>query len=149
VNEADKEDTTMEALMNVLPSITIALTPFLVVIALLRLADFVSARREARLARQIALTDAIHRELGAVAAPMVSRRPGGGWLVSMAVPLDRPGTTAAIVRITERMFTPDGGGVDPLRILLTPAAARPVAGASTGSSGRRVGSTTSALPALS
>jgi hypothetical protein len=135
----------MEVLMNALPGTMIALTPFLVVIALLRLADFVSARREASHARQIALTDAIHRELGAVAAPVVSRRPGGGWLVSMAVPLDRPGTTAAIVRITERMFARDGGGSDPLRILLTPAAVRPV----TGASGRRVGTTASALPALS
>jgi hypothetical protein len=137
----------MEALINGLLSTAIALTPFLVVIALLRLAESVSVRREARLARQIALTNAIHRELGAVAAPVVSRGPGGGWLVSMAVPLDRPGTTAAIVRITERMFARDG--VDPLRILLTPAATRPVAGASAGSSGRRVGSAASALPALS
>ena len=139
----------MEALMNALPSAAIALTPFLVVFALLRLADSVSARREASHACQIALTDAIHRELGAVAAPVVSRRPGGGWVVSMAVPLDRPGTTAAIVRITERLFAPDGRCVDPLRILLTPAAARPVAGASAGSSGRRVGFTAPALPALS
>ena len=136
----------MEAPMNALLGTAIALTPFLVVIALLRLADFVSARREVSIARQIALTNAIHRELGAVAAPMVSRRPGGGWLVSVAVPLDRPGTTAAIVRITERMFAPDSGGADPLRIVLTPAATRP---ASAGSSGRRVGSTASALPALS
>jgi len=139
----------MEALMNALPSTAIALTPFLVVIALLRLAESVSVRRDARNARQIALTDAIHRELGAVAAPMVSRRPGGGWLVSMAVPLDRPRTTAAIVRITERMFARDGGGADPLRILLTPAATRRVTGTSAGSSGRRVGGTASALPALS
>ena len=139
----------MEAPMNAVLSTAIALTPFLVVIALLRFADFVSARREASVARQIALTNAIHRELGAVAAPMVSRRPGGGWLVSMAVPLDRPGTTAAIVRITERMFAPAGGGADPLRILLTPAATRPVAGASAGTSGRRVGSAASAFPALS
>jgi hypothetical protein len=138
----------MEALMNALPGTAIAVTPFLLVIALLRLADSVSARREARLVRQIALTDAIHRELGAVAAPVVSRRPGGGWLVSMAVPLDRPGTTAAIVRITEHMFARDCG-VDPLRILLTPAATRHGAGPSAGSSGRRVGSTVSALPALS
>jgi len=138
----------MEALINGLLSIAIALTPFLVVIALLRLAESVSVRRDARNARQIALTDAIHRELGAVAAPMVSRRPGGGWLVSMAVPLDRPRTTAAIVRITERMFARDGD-VDPLRILLAPAARRPAAGGSARSSGRRVGSTASAVPALS
>ena len=137
----------MEALINGLLSIAIALTPFLVVIALLRLAESVSVRRDARNARQIALTDAIHRELGAVAAPMVSRRPGGGWLVSMAVPLDRPRTTAAIVRITERMFASDRGG-DPLRILLTPAATRPASSASGGSSARRVGRAASTLPAL-
>ena len=138
----------MQVPMNALLSTAIALTPFLVVMALLRLADFVSTRREASHARQIALTDAIHRELGAVTAPVVSRRSGGGWLVSMAVPLDRPGTTAAIVRITERMFARDGG-VDPLRILLTPTATRPAAGASAGASGRRVGPAASALPALS
>ena len=132
--------------MNALLSSAIALAPFVVVIALLRFADSVSARSEARHARQIALTDAIHRELGAVAAPVVSRRPGGGWLVRMAVPLDRPGTTAAIVRITERMFARDGDGVDPLCILLTPAAARPATGASAGSSGRRVGPARPALP---
>jgi hypothetical protein len=138
----------MEALIHGLLRTAIALAPFLVVFALLRLADSVSARREVSRARQVALTDAIHRELGAVAAPVVSRRSGGGWLVSMAVPLDRPGTTAAIVRITEHMFARDCG-VDPLRILLTPAATRHGAGPSAGSSGRRVGSTVSALPALS
>ena len=138
----------MEALIHGLLRTAIALAPFLVVFALLRLADWVSARREVSRGRQIALTDAIHRELGAVAAPVVSRRPGGGWLVSMAVPLDRPGTTAAIVRITEHMFARDCG-VDPLRILLTPAAIRPGTGPSAGSSSRRVGSPASALPALS
>ena len=68
----------MEALtmMNALLSTAIALTPFLVVIALLRVADSVSARSEASHARQIALTDAIHRELGAVAAPVVSASSG-------------------------------------------------------------------------
>jgi hypothetical protein len=136
----------MHALTQALLSLAIAVTPFLVVIALLRLADLVSARSEARHARQIALTDAIHRELGAIAAPVVSRGPGGGWLVSMAVPLDRPGTTAAIVRITEHMFASDGD--NPLRILLTPAASRPISSASAGSSGRRVGAVASTLPAL-
>jgi hypothetical protein len=66
----------------------------------------------------------------------------------MAVPLDRPGTTAALVRITERMFAPDAG-TKRLRIVLTPRTARPAAtGASTGSGQRRVGSATPALPAL-
>ena len=125
-----------------------AISPFLVVIALLRIANARSTRRERCQARQIVLTDAIHRELGAVAAPVVSRR-GSGWLVRMAVPLDRPGTTAAIVRITERVFARENDGGDRLRILLTPAASRLTPGAPTGSSDARRGRAADALPALS
>ena len=137
------------AMVNVALSSAVALTPFLIVVALLRIADAVSTRRQECGARQIMLTDAIHRELGAVAAPVVTRRRGGGWLVRMAVPLDRPGTTAAIVRITERMFARSGDESDPLCILLTPAAPRPVTDVRAGSSGRRVGPTGRAVPALS
>jgi hypothetical protein len=76
---------------------------------------------EARYARQIALTDAIHRELGAVAAPTVTQR-GGGWLVDMMVPLDSPATVAAILGVTERAFAAaDGAGVEPLQITLRSA----------------------------
>src|SRR5262245_35777528 len=125
-----------------------AISPFLVVIALLGIANARSKRRERRIARQIMLTDAIHRELGAVAAPVVTRR-GRGWLVRMAVPLDRPGTTAAIVRITERVFAREGDSGDRLRILLTPSAARLASGAPSGSPGSRRGRPAAALPALS
>jgi hypothetical protein len=107
--------------MMTLLGIAVTLTPFLAVIALLRLADYIVARREASVARQMELTDAIHRELGAAAAPSVRRPLGGGWLVSMAVPLDRPGTVAALLRITHRAFAAADGG-KPVRIVLTPAA---------------------------
>jgi hypothetical protein len=39
--------------------------------------------------RQIAVTDAIHRELGAVVAPVVRRRGRHTWTVAVAAPLDR------------------------------------------------------------
>lgn len=97
----------------------VALTPFLLVVLALRLSAYVARRRETIVARQIALTDAIHRELGAVAAPLVEKRLGGGWLVSMVAPLDRPGTTAALVRITERVFARERDA-NALRIVLTP-----------------------------
>jgi hypothetical protein len=100
-----------------------ALLPIAAIIALLRVFDAVARRRDVRVARQIALTDAIHRELGAVAAPVVTRRFGGGWLVRMSAPLDRPGTTAALVRIAERHFALDVG-TSRLRIVLAPAEAR-------------------------
>ena len=103
--------------------LALAMIPFVAVAVLLRVADHVARRREVRVARQIALTVAIHRELGAVAAPFVSRRFGGGWLVRMTAPLDRPGTTAALVRIAERQFASDAG-TSRLRIVLLPAELR-------------------------
>src|SRR5262245_36240468 len=110
-------------MMTTLAGLAIAVTPFLAIMALLRLVDRIARRRDVAHARQIALTDAIHRELGAVAAPTVRRRFGGGWRVDMAVPANRPGTTAALVRITERMFVAPGGReAKRFRMLLTPAA---------------------------
>jgi hypothetical protein len=107
--------------MMTLVGIAVALTPLLVVVALLRLADSVAARREASIARQVQLTEAIHRELGAAAAPVVRHPLWGGWLVSMAVPLDRPGTVAALLRITHRAFASTEHEA-PVQIVLTPSA---------------------------
>jgi hypothetical protein len=108
-------------MMTTLLASGIAVTPLVGIVGALWLAKRAEARRDARYARQIALTDAIHRELGAVAAPTVTQR-GGGWLVDMTVPLDSPATVAAILRVTERAFAPaDGSGVGPLQITLRPA----------------------------
>jgi hypothetical protein len=71
-----------------------------------------------RYARQIALTNAIHMELGAVAAPVVSRRLGGPWRIGIAVPFEQPDTVAAIVRITDRVLG-ERRGADPFQIVLT------------------------------
>ena len=112
-------------MMTALPGIAMVVTLVLGLIGWLWLAERARARRNARHARQIALTDAIHRELGAVAAPLVTRRRGE-WLVSMRVPLDRPTTVAAILSVTEREFAPAGGaGVGPYQIALTPAPREP------------------------
>jgi len=78
--------------------------PFVAVSALLRLVERRQDRRDLQRDQQIMLTDAIHWELGAVAAPVVSRRPGGGWRVSMAVPIDRPAVVTALLRVTARHF---------------------------------------------
>jgi hypothetical protein len=50
---------------------------------------------------QITVTDAVHAALGAVAAPRVTRRPGGGWRVQMRVPPGRWDLAAELVRVTE------------------------------------------------
>ena len=87
--------------------IAVVLMPFAAIAGLLRLVDRIGQRRDARYARQIELTDAIHRELGAIVAPTVRRRRGGGWLISMAAPLDPPGAIPTILRITDERFGAD------------------------------------------
>jgi hypothetical protein len=103
-----------------LTTAVVLLLPFLAISALLVLAERLQDRRERARYRQIALTDAIHRELGAVAALTVRQRLGGGWAVSMAVPLDRPAAVAAILRVTGQHFSPQEQEAVPLEIILTP-----------------------------
>ena len=90
--------------------------PVAVVMGLLRLAGRAERRREEGRARQVMLTDAIHSKLGAVVAPVVSRRRGG-WDVSIAVPFARPALVAEVVSIVHGDFTSRHGGAP--RIVLT------------------------------
>ena len=118
--------------MTLILELLVVATPFLALGALLRLAGRVRERRELCIARQIALTDAIHRELGAAAAPEVTRAWNGAWTVRMAVPLQREILVATLTRITRDFFSSvDGMAAAPLRILLTerePAARRSLPG---------------------
>ena len=95
--------------------------------ALLALAERRQNRRDSERDRQIMLTDAIHWELGAVAAPVVSRRPGGGWRVFMTVPIDQPAAVAALLRLTVRHFAAEKAA-ERLEIVLRPGTfgARPL-----------------------
>ena len=107
-------------------TIMIALLPFLAVWALLDLSRRIQRRREARVARQIALTDAIHRELGPVAAPDVTRSLSGEWTVSMRLPLEREATVGVITRLTQDLFRRlDRQETPRLRLVLIPQVARP------------------------
>lgn len=99
---------------------------FAVVGGLLWLAGMIREKREAGVARQIALTDAIHRELGAAAAPDVRRSWTRGWIVSVRLPLYREGTVGTITRITHDLFRRlDGQDPPRLRLVLIPRELRP------------------------
>ncbi len=105
--------------MSGLPEILVLAIPLAVIGGLLSLADRARARRTRRIERQIALTDAIHRELGAAAAPEVTGGPRGGYVVRMGVPLHQPALVGALARITHELFARvDGPGAPALRLVL-------------------------------
>ena len=108
-------------------TIMIALIPFLAVWGLLVLARALERRRQAQVFRQIALTDAIHRELGAAAAPNVHRTWSGDWVVSVRVALSREATVGSIARIANDLFWRLDRQEPPrLRVVLIPQDVRPV-----------------------
>ena len=128
--------------MSAHPEIAIVtmLLPFLAVAGLLWLTGWIRKRREACIARQIALTDAIHRELGAAAAPEVRRGRSREWIVSVRVPLHREETVGAITRITHEVFRRLEREDPPrLRMVLRPQESRPRAHTMTMGSTRAAG----------
>ena len=79
--------------------IALVLLVFAAPFLLLRLAGHAQRARDERIGRQIAVTDAIHRELGAIVAPFVTRRRRNAWEVAMTAPLDRPVAIGRILAI--------------------------------------------------
>ena len=88
-----------------LAAILVALIPPVAIAMLLRLAERAQRKHDERIARQIELTDAIHRELGAIVAPSVQKRRGGGLVVHMTVPFDRPELVATLLTVTKQVFS--------------------------------------------
>lgn len=105
----------------VIAALVMVAIPFVAVSAVLLVVERLQDRRDSQRDRQIMLTDAIHWELGAAAAPVVRRRLGGGWRVLMAVPFDRPAEVAALLRVTQGHFAAEERGSEPLEIVLTPS----------------------------
>ena len=75
--------------MAALAAVVVLAMPIAVVVGLLGLATVMERRREEVVARQVALTDAIHGAMGPVVAPVV-RRGRGGWVGVLAVPVGQP-----------------------------------------------------------
>jgi hypothetical protein len=111
-------------MMTTVLGIVILAAPFVALVALVWLRDRRLARRHREIARQIALTDALHARLGAVVAPVVRRRQHG-WHVAVAVPVERAGVVATVLSAADEVFGP--GGYE-IALSRQPAAA-PAAGA--------------------
>ena len=91
--------------MAALAIVVVLAIPVAGVVGLLALATLVQARREALIARQVALTDAIHAVLGPVVAPIV-RRGRRGWVGVLPVPLGHP-QIGLMVAIAQAELGPD------------------------------------------
>ena len=83
-----------------------AVFPFILIGALLELVTRSQRARLAAAVRQVAVTDAIHRELGAVVAPVVRRGRWGRWQLLIAVPFERPDTVARVLEVAYQAFAP-------------------------------------------
>ena len=99
-------------------------SPILVIIGLLALAAWRDRRREATVARQIRLTDAIADELGPIVAPLVRKPLGRPWRVDIQVPVGRPATVSRIVAIAHDTLTRTGAGRYELVLTPDPAPVR-------------------------
>jgi hypothetical protein len=89
--------------METLVGLLFAAAPFGLMAALLLLAERRAKRRDTEIARQIALTDALHAQLGAIVAPVVRRRRRE-WEVSVAVPVDQPAVALSVLRTVDDVF---------------------------------------------
>jgi hypothetical protein len=87
-------------------SVMVALLPFTLVVAALKISSWRQRTRLAEVTRQIAVTDAIHAELGAIVSPVVTRKLGRGWRLAIPVPLDRPDTVMRVLDAAYRAFEP-------------------------------------------
>jgi hypothetical protein len=102
--------------MIVLAGLVFAVLPLVLVLVLLAIATRRERRVTEAVAQQIAVTDAIHRELGAIVAPTVEPRSRGPWRVTIPVPFERPELIASVLGITHRTVARGR----PMEIVLTP-----------------------------
>jgi hypothetical protein len=102
-------------------------SPILLVLGLLGLAAWRDRRREAVVARQIRLTDALADEMGPVVAPLVSKPIGRPWRVEVQVPVGRPAVVSRVVAIAHDVLTRTGASRYELVLTPSPAPARPLA----------------------
>lgn len=87
--------------------VAVVMLPASLVAALLLAVGRTERARDARIARQVAVTDAIHRELGAVVAPVVKRRFGRDR-VEIAVPFESPAIVGRVVAIAHAAMLQTG-----------------------------------------
>ena len=100
--------------METLVGILVLAAPVAIVVALFARLDRRERRHGLEIQRQIALTDAIHARLGAIAAPVV-RRGREGWRIAVAVPFERPAVVDGVLAAVHQEF----GGAHDYTVMLS------------------------------
>jgi len=85
-------------------AVVAVLFPAALLTAVLLLSAWRERIRLVAVARQIAVTDAIHGELGAVVSPVVRHRLWGRWQLMIPVPFDDLDTVTHVVRTAYGAF---------------------------------------------
>jgi hypothetical protein len=101
-------------------SLMVALLPIALLVAALQLSSWRQRVRLAEIARQIAVTEAIHAALGAVVSPVVRRTLWGGWRLAIPVPLDRPDVVVQVLDAASVAFSAAERTSPRFEIVLTP-----------------------------
>ena len=89
--------------METVIGLVFAASPMILTVALLAGAERRQRRAQDAIARQIALTDALHARLGALLAPVVKRR-GRVWQVNVALPVEHPEAVGAVLAAVDEVF---------------------------------------------
>ena len=102
-------------------TVVAVLLPVAMFTAALLLSTWRARTRLLAIARQIAVTDAIHGELGAVVSPVVRHRLWGRWQLMIPVPFDDLDTVTHVVRTAYGAFdAPERKNPGQFEIVLSP-----------------------------
>ncbi len=108
------------AMLDTILGLALAIAPFAAVVAVLSLTAHVQNLKVRAAARQIALTDAVHRELGTVVAPVVKHTLVGPWDVVIPVPFRRTDIVCRVLGIVhDTLARMDDRSANDMRIVLT------------------------------
>jgi hypothetical protein len=108
-------------ILTLLGLLLVMLVPVVFIVPVLWLANRLERFRHEVRARQVAVTDAIHRRLGAIVSPTVRKRPWGPWEVLIPVPFTRPAVLGEVLAIARAALAPvDGVRAERFQIVLVP-----------------------------
>ena len=110
----------MDAVVKIVSGMVFALLGFSLMGGPMLLTDWVRARRQEVIARQITLTDALDGRFGVLVAPMVTKPLFGPWEVRIAVPLQWSAIQGGMLAVIDEVFArADGTNPSSYRIVLS------------------------------